>query len=347
MIRHQYIDRTSGRLVEEKLYQDALVSFVYNRTREQMPRLFKALTSAHFSCLLGYINFDAPWLNSLIGPSRLAERLGVDLSECLDEITDQTTARQLFERRIRYWETRPLPSDERALVSPADARVLFGSLAENSNLFIKEKFFSLDELLGGGTWPKVFTNGDFAVFRLTPDKYHYNHLPVSGRVVDYFMLDGAFIACNPEAVVTMVTPYSKNRRAVTIIDTDIEGGSGVGMVAMIEVVAMMIGEIRQAYSAEYYAQPTVVRQGMLLKKGQPKSLYRPGSSTDILLFSPDRIRFADDLLQNQTKSGSSRFSSGFGRPLLETEIKVRSLLAWPADYQPRPPGNPITTRILP
>ena len=52
----------------------------------------------------------------------------------------------------------------------------------------------------------------------------------------------------PGAVVALVTPYSKNSRVVTIIDTEVPGGTGVGLVAMIEVVALMIGEVVQCYS---------------------------------------------------------------------------------------------------
>jgi phosphatidylserine decarboxylase len=97
---------------------------------------------------------------------------------------------------------------------------------------------------------------------------------------------------------------------------------------MVEVVALMIGDIVQAYSHQGYDDPRQVRVGMFLKKGQPKSLYRPGSSTDILLFQPGKVRFASDLLQNQLRSGvASRFTQGFIRPLVETDIKVRSLLA--------------------
>ena len=115
---------------------------------------------------------------------------------------------------------------------------------------------------------------------------------------------------------------------VTLIDTDVEGGSQVGLVTMVEVVALMIGDIVQAYSDQGYDDPRQVRVGMFLKKGQPKSLYRPGSSTDILLFQPGRISFAADLLQNQGRCGvASRFSQGFTKPLVETDIRVRSLLA--------------------
>jgi phosphatidylserine decarboxylase len=256
---------------------------------------------------------------------------GVKLEECLDSAEDLDTARKVFERKIRYWECRPMPPEASAIVSPADAKVLVGSFAETSQLFIKEKFFSFDELLGTDKelWQKKFLNGDFAIFRLTPDKYHYNHSPVSGKVVDIYTVDGRFHSCNPHAIITEGTPYSKNKRIVTIIDTDVPGGTAVGMVAMIEIVAMMIGDIQQCYSSNYYMDPTPVRPGLFVHKGQPKSLYRPGSSTDVLIFQQGTMRFADDLLQNQMRRDiSSRFTSGFQAPLVETDLQVRSLIGY-------------------
>jgi len=56
------------------------------------------------------------------------------------------------------------------------------------------------------------------------------------------------------------------------------------MIAFIEVVAMMIGEICQVYSPYRYESPSDIKIGQFLVKGQPKSLYRPGSSTDIIIF---------------------------------------------------------------
>ena len=199
----------------------------------------------------------------MAGNRRFLRECGVDLAECLDPPESLDTARKVFERRIRYWECRPLPADPAAVVSPADARVIVGSFAETDALYLKEKFFSFAELLGEDQagWQAVFAGGDFAVFRLTPDKYHYNHIPVAGEVVDIYELDGTFHSCNPQAVVTLATPYSKNRRVVTVIDTDVAGGSRVGRVAMIEVVALMIGEVVQCYSDTRYDAPQPLHPG--------------------------------------------------------------------------------------
>ena len=98
---------------------------------------------------------------------------------------------------------------------------------------------------------------------------------------DIYELDGDHHSCNPGSVVRMVTPYSKNRRVITIFDTEPAGASGVGLVAMIEVVALMVGKIRQCYSRHKYENPAPVKPGMFLEKGRPKSLFLPGSSTVI------------------------------------------------------------------
>lgn len=323
---HQYIDRKTARVRTERLFADRLVNAIFSEARERPGVLFKALASARVSRLLGFLAYDHPAGARLSGAGRFGEALGVDFSECLDPPETLDTARKVFERKIRYRETRPMPEDPAVVVSPADAKMIVGSLARTSGIFLKEKFFAFAELLGGRRpWIDAFAEGDAAIFRLTPDKYHYNHTPVAGTVIDHFAVEGDFWPCNPGAVVALATPFSKNRREVTVIDTDGPGGTGAGLVAMIEVVALMIGEIAQCYSAEGYDDPVPVRPGMFVERGRPKSLYRPGSSTDVLLFQKDRVVFDADLLANQRRRDArTRFGEGFGAPLVETEVTLRS-----------------------
>jgi phosphatidylserine decarboxylase len=94
------------------------------------------------------------------------------------------------------------------------------------------------------------------------------------------------------------------------------------------VVALMIGDIVQCYSDSRYDDPQPVVPGMFLKRGQPKSLFRPGSSTTVLVFEKNHVHFAADLLANQaTPKAFSRYSLAFGQPLIETDVRVRSLIA--------------------
>jgi phosphatidylserine decarboxylase len=326
---HQYIERETDAVRTERFCGDRWLNWAYRAWWENADWLMKALTSRRTTQALGFFNYDRPFTSTQAAVAKFARALAVDLSECMDTADRLNTPRRLFQRRVRYWQVRPMDEDPRAIVSPADARLLIGSFADDSSIFLKGKFFDYDELLGEDRpqWRRLFHCGDWAIFRLTPDKYHYNHCPVSGRVVDWYELSGRYHSCNPGPVVVAATPYSKNKRVVTIIDTEVPGGSRVGYVAMIEVVALMIGQIDQCYSPVAYDNPTLMQIGMMIEKGCPKSLYRPGSSTDVLLFEPGRVCFSEDLVRNRFRSGvQSRFSQGFGRPLVETDVKVRSTI---------------------
>jgi phosphatidylserine decarboxylase len=326
---HQFIQRNTGQVISERLLADRLLQWLYSRTRENAPRLFNQLTSRRVNDCCAFWQFDFPSRRTSAAVNHLIRKLAIPMAECLAPEA-LNSPRRLFERQIRFWHYRPMSPDTAHIVSPADARMLVGSLDCGSLFFLKEKFFDYEDLLGTdkSQWQKAFQEGQFALFRLTPEKYHYNHLPVSGRVVDIYEIQGAYHSCNPGAVVRMVTSYSKNRRVVTVIDTSVPGGSGIGYVAMIEIVALMIGDIVQCYSDRRYESPRPVVPGMFLKRGQPKSLYRPGSSVDVLMFQKDRVRFCRDLLANQRHaSAQSRFSAGFGQRLVETDIPVRATIA--------------------
>jgi len=333
---HQYIKRDSHEVITERPTADKAVHFLYHNLRESAPAMFRMLTSARISSLLAFCRYDMPMTDKVRGRD-LFSCIGAKWQECLEPLAYYDSYRKVFERQIRYWEARPMVEEVSRVVAPADSRLLIGSLAGTSNLFIKNKYFDLEELLGPSRpWCNRFKNGDFAVFRLTPDKYHYNHMPVSGRIVDMYDIDGRYHSCNPSALIAMASLFAKNRRIVTIINTDVESGSQIGLVAMIEIVALMIGDIVQAYSEERYDRPGPVEPGMMVRRGCPKSLFRPGSSTDVVLFEPGRIRFADDLIDNSRRQDvQSRFSRGLGKSLVETDVLARSDIAGPSLTRPQ------------
>jgi phosphatidylserine decarboxylase len=327
---HQYIQREDRAVKTERLIGDRLVRFLYAPAREDSSWFYRILASPQISEFLAFWNFDLACNVRLQGLNRFIRNLRIDLSEAVDPPEALDTIRKVFERKIRYWDKRPMGPDLSSVAAPADSKMLLGSLQNTSLLFLKGKFFDLEELLGRERqeWEKVFRRGDFAVFRLTPEKYHYNHAPVSGIVLDLYGLPGTYHSCNPAAVISVATPFSKNKRVITVIDTDVDGGSGVGRVAMVEIAALMIGDIVQVYSEREYESPRAVTPGLFLKKGQPKSLFRPGSSTVVLIFERGRVRFLPDLVSNQQQTDvQSRFTRRWGIPLAETDVRVRSTIA--------------------
>jgi phosphatidylserine decarboxylase len=334
---HQYVERATESVAEESLLGNKFIQALYSPRLENAPLLWKLASSRYMSEVLGYLNYDNALSARMSGMRRFLRRCGIDASELLDDPVKLDTLRKVFERKIRYWECRPLPRRERCVVCPADSRVMLGSLRESSGLFLKGKFFDFPELLGGkgSRWAGRFADGEFAVFRLTPERYHYTHVPAAGSVADFYAVAGRYHSCNPNAAVQLLTPYSKNRRVVTVLDTDCDGGEQIGYVAMIEVVALMVGQIEQRYSEERYDDPQPMQRGMLLQKGAPKALFRPGSSTVVLLFQPGRVSFARDLVRNQQRPGvRSHYAAKFGLPVIETDVKVRTLLAYAAEVEP-------------
>lgn len=334
-VAHHYVDRATGNVVREHLLGNAVISALYSPALEKAPLLTHLASSRYVSRVLGYLNYDNVLASRATGMFKFLRRSGIQLSEFVGPLSEYDTARKIFERQIRYWNCRPMPANPRAVLCPADARALVGSMAASSGLYLKQKFFSFPELLGEDSpWQDSFAGGDYAVFRLTPEKYHYTHSPVSGRILDFYSIEGRYHPCNPNAAVQLMTPVSKNRRVVTILETDCPRGSRIGRIAMIEVVALMIGQIEQRYSEDRYERPRELGRGMFVRAGAPKALFRPGSSTVVLLFQARRIRFAPDLIENQRRGGiSSRFSLTLGEPLAETDVAVRSLLALPSEEE--------------
>jgi phosphatidylserine decarboxylase len=329
---HQYIDRADGQVLNEILLSDRHVRWLYSDLRESAPRVFRWLThSSRVNALLANINFDKPFLHSGGRLSELLSRAQIDLSELAESLPAHPSWREVFGRKIRYWDLRLLPPDPRAICSPCDAKLLIGTLTPNTTLSIKGKFFDLDDLLGeNGNWRQQFVDGSWALFRLTPEQYHFNHCPVTGLVEDFYEMGSAYHSCNPTASIELVTPLSKNRRAITIINTNCLGGTQIGRVAMIEVSALLIGKIRQAYSSQKYGIPSPVQAGLFLKRGAVKSEFMPGSSSVVLLFESNRIRFDEDLMRNQCRGDvQSRFSNGFEQNMVETKVSVRSQIATP------------------
>lgn len=327
--QHHYIERHTGQVCSERPIGDWIVNYLYSKKREEVPFVYQLLGSQWFSGFLGWINYDFPLGQNIPAIRRFLKSCAINLDECLDKPADLDSARKIFERRIRYWQWRPMSEDSSVVVSPSDSRFLMGSFKDTSRLFLKGKFFEYEELLSASkaSWLHAFDGGDFVICRLTPEKYHYNHTPVAGVVCDFYQNDGGYHSCNPGPVVSLATPYSKNKRVVTVIDTDVSGGTRVGRVAMIEVVALMVGDIIQCYSELEYKDPQPVKIGMFLQRGCPKSLFRPGSSTTVLLFQKDRVEFSQDLIRNLHRPDvESRYSEGLGKPLVETEIKVRSAI---------------------
>src|SRR5262245_29933694 len=107
---HQYVTRETGQVITEQLFGDRVVRFLYSQARENAGILFRALTSRRVSGWLAFLQFDLPLAPRLLGNRRFLRNCGVRVEECIEAPERLATPRQIFERRIRYWECRPMPA---------------------------------------------------------------------------------------------------------------------------------------------------------------------------------------------------------------------------------------------
>ena len=94
-VRHQYIERHTGRVLNERLYGDKVVNLLYSGASENPCLLFKSLTGARMSSLLGFINYDM-LLGAKFAGSRSFPGAFIDWSECVDGPETFKSLREVF-----------------------------------------------------------------------------------------------------------------------------------------------------------------------------------------------------------------------------------------------------------
>jgi phosphatidylserine decarboxylase len=337
MVAHQYVERYRNTSSNEQLLADQVIGFLYNESREDPGFLLNALASGRVTDGLAHWQFDRRLREPKKALELMAHRLMIRESETVDGFHAMKTYRDLFERQIRYWDVRPQPETANVIVSPADGKLLPFAAFDRDALPIKTKFVRLNTLLGAANpWMRHGRDASEtaiaplcgAIVRLTPDMYHYTHAPVAGRVLRHELIEGRFHSCNPTALTRLPGSYAFNRRKITVYDSDVEGGSGVGLVVQVDVAAMMIGQIESRFSAHRYDQPRALTAGDFVPRGAPVSLFRPGSSTSVVIWDGRRAAICDELVANSRRRDlSSRFSDWLAQPWVETRVAVRQAIS--------------------
>jgi phosphatidylserine decarboxylase len=343
---HQYVDRDSGRVLDEETPGEAAARLVYADFppgRRGLARVFSGEWATRVAALAA---FDLP--ASPAGVRAFAARMKVREDELVRPLSAMRSKRDVFVRQVRYAECRPMDGAPEAVASPADSKLIAGDLAADTAIRVKERFFDLGTLVGSPETARRFDGGTFGVFRLAPPDYHYFHAPVSGVVSSCDEVEGTFYSVNPIALASVDQVLSSNRRVVVVIDTDVDDGTRVGRVAMIPVAAQVIGRIAMTYHDDGYERPEAVRVGLRVRKGAPMGLFHPGSSTVVVLFERGRVEWCPDLAANRDRADArTRYADRFfGRSLTETAVRVRDTVAFragtmPAGRVPLPGGRTL------
>ncbi len=123
------------------------------------------------------------------------------------------------------------------------------------------------------------------ISRLCPVDYHRFHFPVAGVPGKTIFINGPLYSVNPIALRQNIHIFAENKRAWCRIDS-----AKFGSVIMFEIGATCVGSFEYTYTP-----------GKPVNKGDEKGFFKFGGSSTILLFEKNRIRLAEDLLENSSQ----------------------------------------------
>ena len=251
----------------------------------------KFLYKTYIGRILLHIFFKRAWVSRCIGffmsrPNSkkrivpFGKTYHIDFTEFEKEPEDYENFNDFFCRKLKPG-ARIFNTDIHNVYFPADARHLgFQNIDTAQNFFVKGSKFNLRTLLGSKILAEYFQGGACVISRLAPVDYHRFHFPCNGLPQKAQPISGPLFSVHPLALAKSLKILGKNKRCVTILDSEI-----FGKVALIEVGATCIGSIQQTYIP-----------GKPIVAGEEKGYFAFGGSTVITLFQYRRITLAEDLL---------------------------------------------------
>ena len=220
--------------------------------------LVRLLPRKMVSRALGFLA-ELPVPRALLVPvlKAYSEGFGVDLSEAARPLSAYATFNDFFTRELREG-ARPLDADQRAIVSPVDARVYAsGTVEAGSILRVKGVPYRVAELLGSEADAAPFEGGSYVTTYLSPKDYHRIHWPFDGRVDRVRHLPGDLWPVNDGAVAGIPRLFARNERVAILGRT-----RALEPFAMVPVGALNVGSIRLAFHRlrTNRGAPAVVRE---------------------------------------------------------------------------------------
>ena len=192
-------------------------------------------------------------------------------------LSEYPTLHDLFVRTLKK-DARKIDKSNNTVVSPVDAVIEdVGPITETSDILVKGKTYSIEEMLGNHNLLAKYLNGTYMILYLSPSHYHRIHSPVNGIVTKQWTLGSKSYPVNKLGLKYGVRTLAKNFRVITEVKTDF------GHVAVVKVGAMFVNSIETTH------------KGSELEKGEEMAYFSFGS-TVVLLFEKDIFQI-DSTLQ--------------------------------------------------
>jgi phosphatidylserine decarboxylase len=175
---------------------------------------------------------------------------------------------------------RPIDSDARTIVSPADGRIESMGRVDGRTFRIKGNDYRVEDLVGDVDDAKRYAGGGGCVVYLSPRDYHRVHSPVDGKIALVRSMRGDYYPVNAIGMLHVKNLFARNRRVAIAIDTP-----ALGRVTVVMVAAMVVGRITvsgiSARDVPFGARP--FEPPRAVKRGDEIGMFHLGSTAVIFL----------------------------------------------------------------
>lgn len=275
----QYLNRETGELDTEKVYGEGFLRWAYGNPLGKLA-LHGFVKRPFFSKWYGR-KMNKPETTSKIAP--FLETYGLDSADFVKSPEEFTSFNDFFYRKLKHG-ARPIANSP--FVFPADGRHLgFQKASEISSVFVKGQKFDIAGLLNDPELAKKYQDGPLILSRLCPVDYHRFHFPCDGTPGETRVINGPLFSVSPLALRQRLSYMWENKRTITELETET-----MGTIICMEIGATCVGSIQQTFTP-----------GQPVKKGDEKGYFAFGGSSTILLFEPDKVTLAPDLIENSAK----------------------------------------------
>lgn len=272
-----------GQVVRELEGQNQLLKKLYSTS---IGRCALKILVSPFITHLGGFYMSSPLSKTSI--SSFVKNNSIDMRQY--EEKKYKSYNDFFTRRIKEGK-RPFDKSDSILMAPADSKLTYYPINEETILEIKDTKYQLKDLLQDQQLTNEYDGGVCLVFRLAVDDYHRYSYVDDGQIVGHKKIKGIFHTVNPIAN-DYYPIYKMNSREYTVIDS-----KNFGKMIQMEVGAMMVGKI-----VNYNHQ--------IASKGKEKGYFEFGGSTVVLIFKKDTVKVDDDIINNSRENVETRVLLG-------------------------------------
>lgn len=267
------VERSTNKEYEEKPLKGA--RFLYDNF---FGRIILFFASKRFVSVLAGKYLDTKGSKKLI--PKFIKNNNIDMSYYEKE--DYKSFNDFFVRRMKK-ESLKINGSKKNLLAPASSKLTVYEIDLEKEFTVKNKKYTVKEILRNESLAKEYAGGYFLVFRLGVDDYHRYYYIDDGSLVKEYKINGKFHSVGPIAFKRHKI-FSENQREYAILKTN-----NFDKVIQMEIGAMMVGKI-------------VNHKIKKFRRGLEKGYFKYGGSTVVLIIKKDVVEIDKDILEN-SKNG--------------------------------------------